>query len=117
MNDLTQLAGEEDLSRAVFLFHSPPYGTNLDRAALDGMVIDHVPLDVHIGSIAIKRFIEERRPMITLHGHVHESSRITGSWSEKIGDTWAFNAAIDQKGLSIIKLQIDDPADAERIIL
>ena len=116
-NDLAILAGDDDVSQAIFLFHCPPYKTNLDRAALDGMMVDHVPLDIHIGSIAIKRFIEERKPLITLHGHVHESSRITGSWSEKIGDTWAFNAAIDQKGLSVIKLQPDDPASAERIII
>ena len=34
--DLEALAGAEDVSRAVFLFHSPPHRTALDRAALDG---------------------------------------------------------------------------------
>jgi Icc-related predicted phosphoesterase len=81
------------------------------------MKIDHVPLDVHVGSIAIRRFIEDQQPMITLHGHVHESARITGSWSEKIGRSYAFNAATDQKGLSIIKIPLDHPAFAERIII
>ena len=42
--------------------------------------VDHVPLDVHVGSIAIRRFIEARQPRLTLHGHVHESARLTGSW-------------------------------------
>lgn len=114
--DLTVLTGEDDLSHAIILFHSPPYKTNLDRAALDGVKFDHVPLDVHVGSIAVKRFIEDRKPMITLHGHVHESARITGFWSEKIGTTYAFNAATDQKGLSIIKFPLDNPAAADRII-
>ena len=54
------------------------YQTPLDRAALDGKSVDHVPLDLHIGSIAIRRFIEARQPLITLHGHVHESARLTG---------------------------------------
>ena len=116
-NDLATLTGEDDLSHAIILFHSPPYQSNLDRAALDGMEIDHVPLDVNVGSIAIKRFIEDRKPMITLHGHVHESTRITGSWSEKIGRTYAFNAATDQKGLSVIKIPLDNPAAAERFII
>ena len=80
-------------------------------------MIDHVPLDVNVGSIAIKRFIEERKPLITLHGHVHESTRITGHWSEKIGETWAFHAATDQKELSLIKIPFDNPAFAERIII
>ena len=56
-NDLTTLFGTESLERAVCLFHAPPYNTNLDRAALDGMTVDHAPLDVHVGSVAIRRFI------------------------------------------------------------
>jgi uncharacterized protein len=116
-NDLFRLSGIDDLSRAIFLFHSPPYQTHLDRAALDGMMIDHVPLDVHVGSIAIKRFIEERKPFITLHGHVHESTRLTGHWMEKTGETFAFNAATDQKGLCLIRIPLDDPEAATRTIL
>ena len=42
------------------------------------------------GSIAIERFIEDRQPLLTLHGHVHESARLTGSWQEKIGRHIAF---------------------------
>lgn len=114
--DLEALTGRDDLTHAIFLFHSPPYQTNLDRAALDGMTVDHVPLDVHIGSIAIKRFIEERKPMLTLHGHVHESTRITGQWMEKIGETWAINAATDQKGLCLVTIPLHNPAEATRII-
>jgi Icc-related predicted phosphoesterase len=34
--DLVNLAGEDSLDRAIFLFHTPPYETPLDRAALDG---------------------------------------------------------------------------------
>ena len=85
--DLEALVGAADVSSAVFLFHSPPHGTALDRAALDGQSVDHVPLDVHVGSIAIRRFIEARQPRLTLHGHVHESARLTGSWQDRIGRT------------------------------
>ena len=83
--DLAKLAADDSMQRAAFLFHAPPYDSNLDRAALDGKTIDHVPLDVHVGSIAIKRFIESRQPLVTLHGHIHESARITGSWRDRIG--------------------------------
>jgi hypothetical protein len=55
--DLEALAGGDDLTRAVFLFHAPPYRSALDRAALDGRTVDHAPVDVHVGSIAIRRFI------------------------------------------------------------
>jgi Icc-related predicted phosphoesterase len=112
--DLEKLVKDKDLSRSIFLFHSPPYKTNLDRAALDGKMIDHVPLDVHIGSIAIKRFIEERQPMLTLHGHVHESYSLTGNWKQKIGKTLAINAAHDGPELALVRFSLDDPEKASR---
>jgi len=115
--DLSDLTGQEDLSNAIFLFHTPPYDTSLDRAALDGMMIDHIPLDVHVGSIAVKRFIEERSPAVTLHGHIHESSRLTGKWHQQIGSTYAFNAAVDSDELSVIKFNLWNPGSAERILI
>ncbi len=115
--DLEQLVRGHDLSDAVFLMHSPPYKTALDRAALDGRMVDHVPLDVHIGSIAIGRFIEKHQPCVTLHGHVHESTRITGRWSELIGRTHAFNAAHDGRELCMIRFRdILDPGSSTRAL-
>ena len=115
--DLIQLKGNDDLSNAIFLFHSPPYKTNLDRAALDGKFIDYVPLDVHIGSIAIQRFIEDYQPLITLHGHVHESASITGYWSDTIGKTHCFSAAHNDKELAIVKFNPLQPDKAIRILI
>lgn len=115
-NDLEVLTQNESLDKAIFLFHSPPYQTYLDRAALDGVMVDHVPTDVHVGSIAIKRFIEERQPLITLHGHIHESTRITGRWFQKIGSTLAFNAAHDGAGLSVILFYAEQPEAAQRFV-
>ncbi len=116
-NDLKALTKDEDLTNSVFLFHAPPYETNLDRAALDGKMIDHVQLDLHQGSIAIKRFIEEHQPHITLHGHIHESTRLTGNWFDVIGRTYCFNAAHDGPELSIVKFDLDNPSDSERILI
>ncbi|MDD3050192.1 MAG: metallophosphoesterase [Candidatus Cloacimonetes bacterium] len=114
INDLT---GEDDLSKSVFLFHSPPYQTNLDRAALDGIKVDGVQLDLHVGSIAIKNFIEEKQPYLTLHGHIHESSSITGSWKQKIGNTLAINAAYEKEQLSIVVFTLENCSDAKRYLL
>jgi len=106
-NDLDELTKDEDVSNAIFLFHSPPYKTNLDRAALDGKIFESVPLDVHVGSIAIQRFIEDRQPLLSLHGHIHESTRITGQWKQQFGRTVSFNAAHDGPELSIIKFKLE----------
>ena len=116
-SDLENLTAGEDLSKAIMLFHSPPYNTALDRAALDGKKIDHVPLDVHVGSIAIKRIIEERNPMITLHGHIHESSRITGQWHEYIGNTLSVNAAWEGPELSLVSFDPEHPETIKRILV
>ena len=113
-SDLQELAGDADLSRAVFLFHSPPYRTALDRVALDGKTIDGAPLDVHAGSIAIRRFIETKQPSITLHGHIHESARLTGSWCEVLGRTYAFSAAHDGDELALVRFDPAEPGKATR---
>ncbi len=115
--DLVALFGERSLERAICLFHAPPYQTNLDRAALDGKLVDHAPLDVHVGSIAIRRFIEARQPLVTLHGHVHESARITGAWREQIGRTHCFSAAHDGPELALVRFDPADPAEATRVLL
>jgi Icc-related predicted phosphoesterase len=112
--DLEQLAGQDDLGKAVFLFHTPPYQTKLDRAALDGKVIEHAPLDVHVGSIAVKQFIQARQPLLTLHGHIHESARLTGSWNDRIGETLCVSAAHDGPELALIRFQLDDLENTRR---
>lgn len=116
-NDLEQLTQNDDLSRAVFLFHTPPYQTNLDRAALDDKIIDHVKVDVHVGSIAVKRFIEDRQPLVTLHGHIHESAHITGAWQDKIGSTCAFSAAHDGPELALVRFDLKNPKLATRVLI
>jgi Icc-related predicted phosphoesterase len=117
LDEINVLAGEGPMDKSVFLFHSPPYKTYLDRAALDGLMVDYVPLDVHVGSIAIMRFIEERQPWLTMHGHIHESSRITGHWKQLIGDTNAFSAAWDGPELALVDFDLEDPLKAQRRII
>jgi Icc-related predicted phosphoesterase len=112
--ELRKLVGEDDLSRAVVLFHAPPYESCLDLADLDGQMIDAAPLDVHVGSIAVRRFIEQRRPYLTLHGHVHESARLSGHWRQRIGSTWCLSAAHDGPELAVVRFALEDPGVAER---
>jgi Icc-related predicted phosphoesterase len=80
----------KDMSRAIFNFHPPPYGTALDEApALDENL---KPLHGgralrHVGSTAVREAIEKHQPMLSLHGHIHEGKGIT-----RIGKTLAINA-------------------------
>ncbi len=116
-DDLTLMTHGRDMARSVFLFHSPPYGSLLDRAALDGKSVDHAPLDVHVGSVAIVRFIIEQQPLLTLHGHIHESPRLTGSWRQKMGRTHCFSAAHDGPELAVVRFDLEDLDAATRELI
>lgn len=78
-----------DMGRAIFNFHAPPYGTGLDEApALDenlrpthgGAVMKAV------GSTAVRDAINKHQPLLSVHGHIHESRGI-----KKMGRTLALN--------------------------
>ncbi len=115
--DLEVLTEGLDLSKTIFLFHSPPYKTGLDRAELDEISIDNEKVDVHVGSHAIKELIEMKQPLVSLHGHIHEAPRLTGRWKEKIDQTWAFSAAHDREGLALVEFDPYCPENAVRVVL
>lgn len=116
-DDLAKLAGENDLSKAVFLFHSPPYQTGLDKLRLKNSHFEDMPVDPHVGSIAIEKFIKERKPMLTLHGHIHESAVMTGKWKEVINDTCCINGSHEGDELALIRFSLSNPCAAERELL
>jgi Icc-related predicted phosphoesterase len=115
--DLERLASSAPAERTIFLLHAPPYDSVLDRAALDGRMVDHVPLDIHVGSIAVARLIQDHRPLLTLHGHVHESPRLTGEWRQRFGPTWAFSGCHDGEGLALVRFDTGRLSEAERTIV
>jgi len=115
--DLDHLTAGEDLERAIFLFHTPPYQTSLDCISTRARAIDGVPMDLHAGSIAVKRLIEIRQPLVTLHGHIHESARVSGSWQQRIGRTCAFTAAHDGPELALVRFSPEHPETATRELL
>lgn len=79
--DLEALARKVNMGKAVFVFHAPPFNTKLD------MVYN----GSHVGSRAVREFIEKHQPLVTLHGHIHESPRVSGNYEEMIGNTLSIN--------------------------
>jgi uncharacterized protein len=78
-----------DMSRAIFNFHAPPYGTGLDEAP----ALDDTMRPIHggavmkpVGSTAVRAAILKYKPMLGLHGHIHESKGV-----RKLGQTLAMN--------------------------
>lgn len=101
--DLKILTNDDNLEKSIFLFHSPPHRSKLDRAGLDGQRINDIQVDVHVGSTAIQRFIEKRQPLLTLHGHIHESTQLTGAWKDTFNRTISFNASHEGAELSLVR--------------
>lgn len=77
--ELTRLADEvRDPRRTILLTHCPPHDTGLDTAPLldDEMrpiVSAGDLLRGPVGSTGVRRAIEELRPLLGVHGHIHES--------------------------------------------
>ena len=83
------VAGVGDKRRAIFNFHAPPYGSNLDNAPkldADMRYVSGGQALVPVGSHAIRDAILEYGPVLSLHGHIHE-----GRGAVKIGRTLAVN--------------------------
>jgi Icc-related predicted phosphoesterase len=115
--DLENLSKQTPAKNTIYLFHSPPYHSCLDRADLHGKKVDHAPMDVHVGSIAIQRFIKTYQPLLTLHGHVHESAHITGCWKEKIERTYSFSAAHHGPELAVVRFVTNHLEKATRELI
>jgi len=116
-DDLETLAKNAPVENTIFLFHSPPYDSALDTIDSAGKMVDHAPIDTHIGSIAIQRFIAEKQPFVTLHGHAHESTRLTGQWMQRFGKTYSFSAAHDGPELAVVRFDTDALHGATRDLI
>lgn len=115
--ELADLAGETDQTRTLWLFHTPPHGTGIDLADLGGRKVDHVPLDPEVGSIAVRGFIEDRQPLVTMHGHIHEAVRMSGRWKIELGATCAYAGAHHGPELALVRFDPTDPGGATRQII
>ena len=84
------LVGEvPDPKRAIFNFHAPPYGSNLDNAPkldADMRYVAGGQALIPVGSKAVRDAILEYGPPLSLHGHIHE-----GRGAVKLGRTLAVN--------------------------
>ncbi len=115
--DLSLLSHNLNADNTIFLFHTPPYNCSLDLGELNGKMIDYVPLDEHLGSIAVRRFIEDFQPKLTLHGHIHESTRMSGVWLEKFDSTVSINGASEGELLTLIIIDSEKPESAQRLLI
>lgn len=85
----------ENPNGAIFNVHVPPRDSSLDTAFEVDEELRYVtrggrPHEIATGSSAVRQIIEEAQPLLSLHGHIHESKGVT-----RIGRTVAINPGSD----------------------
>jgi hypothetical protein len=95
---LAALAQRSDPQRTIYVCHTPPFDTPLDT----------MPRARHVGSKALRAFIEQHAPPLTLHGHIHEAPELSGRYAAQLGTTWSINPGHDPRRFQAITLDTDD---------
>jgi Icc-related predicted phosphoesterase len=88
------IAKVPDLEKAIFNFHDPPVDSSLDTCPMldwskdppEQILQGGQPILFGAGSQSIRAAIEKHKPMLGLHGHIHESQSVA-----KIGRTTCVN--------------------------
>lgn len=107
--DLSNSLFTENLSKTIYVIHCPPNKTSLDQLT-DGS---------HVGSFAVRQFIEKYQPYLTLHGHIHESVEVSGSFKDKISKTLCMASGNYNVGeqLALLVFDLYNPEDTKRLVI
>ncbi len=89
----------------ILVAHTPPHDSKLDR-------LPNVAYP--IGSRAVRRFIEQRQPLCSLHGHVHDSALVTGGFADRIGRTLCINPGQGHERLHAVVFDTERPGETLR---
>lgn len=76
---LESLPKPKDINKTIYLMHMPPANLGLD-------IVGHNLLPV--GSKEVYNFIDAYKPLLTLHGHIHEAPDVLGgTWKSNLNST------------------------------
>lgn len=105
--DLEALAQLSEPENTIYLCHTPPFGGSLDIASNKE----------HLGSVALKEFIEKYRPRAVLSGHTHEAHLMSGKVQETYGRTICYNVGGNhsRKELKAVIINLENPQEYELV--
>jgi Icc-related predicted phosphoesterase len=112
--DLTEIALKSNPKKTVYLMHETPFYTPLDQISPSNTYIKNGLL--HVGSKALRSFIEKEQPFLTMHGHIHETFHESGEFLWKCGSSVSVTPSHDFKSqtLSYVTFDINNPGSAIR---
>ncbi|MBU1246040.1 MAG: metallophosphoesterase [Nanoarchaeota archaeon] len=107
--DLSRKIFSKNPKKTVYIIHSPPDNTKLDIVSNRN----------HVGSMAVRLFIEKEQPYLTLHGHIHETVDISGTFKHNIKNTLCLTSGNHNVGeqLAVLVFDLYNPQDVRRIII
>ena len=90
----------DEPAKAICVFHCPPFDTGLDT------LHNGKP----IGSRAVREFLERMQPMVSLHGHIHESPYMSGIFQTRIKNCLAANPGYGPRNFHALVFDTNDPS-------
>lgn len=94
--ELKQLPRPQNKQKAIYVIHMPPARLGLDVCRSGETV----------GSEAIHDFLFKKQPLLSLHGHIHESPEVSGTWQAQLGKTICVQPGQLQDKLSYVEIEI-----------
>lgn len=76
-----------DARRKIFVPHAPPRDTKVDK----------IMGDIHVGSTAVREFIEKHQPDVVVCGHIHEARGV-----DTLGKTKIVNCGAAGRGYYVV---------------
>ena len=107
--DLSSKIFGKNPRETVYIIHSPPDNSDLDMVSNRN----------HVGSMAVRLFIEEKQPYLTLHGHIHETVDVSGAFKYNIKNTLCLTSGNHNIGeqLAVLVFDLYNLQDIRRIII
>ncbi len=108
-NDLSSETFSKNPHKTMYVIHTPPDNTHLD------IILNRN----HVGSMAVRLFIEEKQPYLTLHGHIHETVDMSGTFKHTIKNTLCLTSGNHNVGeqLAVLVFDLYNSQNARRIII
>jgi uncharacterized protein len=88
-----ELLKGKELRTTIYVPHAPPVNTSLDR----------ISSGRHVGSTAVRKFVEEFQPTLVLCGHIHEARG-----EDRIGGSRVVNCGPASLGYYVVVVTGDD---------
>jgi len=114
--DMEEFANKNNVSNTIYLMHAPPYDTCLDQVADSNPFLENN--NVHVGSSAIRNFVQNYQPLLTLHGHIHETFEESGEYVWRCKNSTSATPAHDfkEQEFAYLEFSIEDVSKVKRFI-